>query len=162
MYSYPLTSFSSRITVRDFGQKISSDDTKKLPCGFPFTGYHTGVDLEIFSSEQNIPVPVHALADGKVIIANNVKGYGGLIVLRHNTFTSLYGHLDLTSTQIKINDQVKKGQFLANLGAACSIQTDGERKHLHFAIHRGQEVDIRGYVSNLSEISAWIDPKEVF
>ena len=134
-------------------------------CGADFTGYHIGDDLEILPRELNIDVPVYSIADGVVREAQHVNGYGGLIVIEYNlsgqVVTAYYGHINLASTQVKAGDHVKAGQKIANLGAACSSQADGERKQLHFAIHQGTGIDVRGYVAAQSELRAWLNPSDI-
>jgi len=47
------------------------------------------------------------------------------------------------------------------LGDHESAETDGERKHLHFGIHKGSDIDMRGYVAIEEELENWIDPQTV-
>ena len=58
-----------------------------------------------------------------------------------------------------VNKSIKAGDIIGYLGQGCSQQTDFERKHLHFAIHKGDSIDVRGYVPTLNELSSWLDPK---
>lgn len=157
----PISNYASRLTVRKFGQLVTPADAKTLVCGATFTGYHTGDDLETTPSEQNQPIPVSSVADGKIISVSWVKGYGGLIVAQYPDFTAYYGHIDLSSTTLKSGDKITRGEFLANLGRGCSSQTDGERKHLHFALHRGLSTDLRGYVSAQNQLLNWLDPSTI-
>lgn len=161
-YYYPISNYASRKTLKWYGKKVTATDNKAEMCGANFTGYHTGDDLEILSGELNIDVPVYSIAAGVVRQVSAVSGYGGLIVIEYNLnnqiVTAYFGHINLASAQVKVGDQVKAGQKLANLGAACTAQTDGERKHLHFAIRQGTAIDVRGYVQTQSELSAWLDP----
>jgi len=103
---------------------------------------------------------------GRVRYAGWVSGYGGVIVLEHKiggqTTQSLYGHLRLVSTKLKVGDRVSAGQFLANLGADKSKETDGERKHLHFSLRAGRTLSLRGYVSNMKDVSGWLNPQDFF
>lgn len=159
---YPMTNFGSRITVRSFGQLVNSTDVVS-PCGALFSGYHDAEDLEVTSLEVGLDVPVYAIADGIVREFGPVSGYGGLLVLgvtiNGQNYTVYYGHINLGSATLEVGESVKAGQKLASLGAQCSTQTSGERKHLHFAMHVGTAIDVRGYVPTASELAAWIDPK---
>ncbi len=159
---YPMTNFVSRIMFRSFGQLVKPTDSVS-PCGAPFSGYHDADDLEVTPVEVNEDVPVYAIADGTIREIGPVSGYGGLLVLgvtiKGQAYTVYYGHINLGSTTLVMGSSVKAGQRLASLGAQCSVQTDGERKHLHFAIHIGTGIDVRGYVPTLSELAAWVDPK---
>jgi len=47
---------------------------------------------------------------------------------------------------------------LGNLGTGFSSETDGERKHLHLAIHKGSSVNILGYVQTKALLFDWLDP----
>lgn len=159
---YPMTDFDGRIAFRTFGQLVKRSDAV-TPCGAAFSGYHDADDLEVTAAEVSTEVPVYAISSGVVREVGPVSGYGGLLVLgttvNGQDYTVYYGHISLGSTALVAGESVKAGQKLASLGAQCSTQTDRERKHLHFAIHKGPNVDVRGYVPNLSELSAWIDPR---
>lgn len=164
-YFYPISNYDQRITAKTFGQLITPEDAKKLPCGALFSGFHTGDDLETTPEEANQDIPVYSIADGKVLSVSHISGYGGMIVASYilgpQQVTAYYGHIDLASATIKPNEDVRAGEKLAILGKACSAETDFERKHLHFALHKGTGVDYRGYVSSASELSDWLDPQEV-
>jgi len=159
---YPMSGFDARISVREFGKLVKATDVVS-PCGAPFSGYHDADDLEVTPAEVNVDVPVYAVADGVVKQVSAVSGYGGLLVLgvtlKDQSYTVYYGHINLGSATLVAGSSVKAGQKLASLGAQCSTQTSGERKHLHFAMHKGATVDVRGYVPTFGELAAWIDPK---
>ncbi len=73
--------------------------------------------------------PVHAIAEGKVVFARWLQGYGLLIIINHgNGYMTIYGrNHDLTK---KIGDTVKAGDVIAHVG-----QTGGfEQPSLYFAI----------------------------
>lgn len=96
---------------------------------------HIGLDLWIKAG-----TPVLAALDGKTHSFQNntaLGDYGPTIILEHEidgvTFYTLYGHLSLESLDGKqIGDVVKKGQIIAELGAA-PINGD-YAPHLHFQI----------------------------
>ena len=75
--------------------------------------------------------PVLAAADGVVSYAGaGLRGYGNLIVLRHNaTFLSVYAHN--SKLLVKEKDIVTRGQKIAEMGS-----TDAESPRLHFEIRR--------------------------
>lgn len=161
----PMSDYRRRITKRLFGTLVTPVDQKTIKCGAAFSGYHTGLDFEILPGEENIEVPVYSISEGKIIYLNWVSGYGGLIItqniINQHDVTVLYGHIDLKSVTKKVGDIVLTGDKLADLGAACSQATDGERKHLHLAIHLGSVVDYRGYVPSSADLSSWINPELV-
>jgi len=155
----PIDNALARITKKPFGIYITPKTSPVQP--ERFQGYHTGTDLETYSSEQNIDVPVRALCDGKLLVARFASGYGGVAVesctLDGQAVTIIYGHIRLSSVAFKVGDQMKAGDFLANLGTGYSNETDGERKHLHLGIHKGTSINILGYVQAKSELSGWLD-----
>jgi murein DD-endopeptidase MepM/ murein hydrolase activator NlpD len=162
-YHYPISDYNNRIKYKAFGQYFIG--TEPIPaCGRQFTGYHDADDLEISEAEASTDVPVYAIADGTIRQISTVSGYGGLLILQVNLegqeVTVNYGHVSISSVKVRVGDVVKTGQFLANLGKGCSMETDGERKHLHFAIHKGSQIDLAGYVPTQAELADWLNPKE--
>jgi lipoprotein NlpD len=81
--------------------------------------------------------PVLAAASGKVtLVTNSLRGYGNLIVIKHNTgYLSVYAHN--SKMLVKEGQAVGKGQKIAEIGS-----TDSDRPNLHFEIRReGKPVD---------------------
>lgn len=129
-----------------------------------FTGYHTALDFEILPGEKTQEIPVRAVCDGPVVQSGFIEGYGGAVIqqctLNSQTVTTLYGHLKTESlaspqAQLQIGDQLG---ILADHNSEDSGQT---RKHLHLGIHKGPEIDVRGYVQNEEELGSFLDPKQV-
>lgn len=143
---------------------MTTADRQALPCGASFIGYHDADDLEVTKAELNQPVKVHAIAAGIVREVAAVSGYGGLIVIQHTLggriVTANYGHINLATATVKQGDIVTPDEVIADLGDQCAPSSGGERKHLHFALHKGDAIDVRGYVVTRSALSAWIDPKQ--
>lgn len=101
---------------------------------------HIGLDLWIKAGTS-----VLSALDGKIHSFQNneaVGDYGPTIILEHTvedlTFYTLYGHLSLESLEGKAEgDAVKKGQKIAELGAAA---VNGDyAPHLHFQIIKDLE-----------------------
>lgn len=159
---YPIAQFSSRITKKPFGIYITPSTSPVQP--ERFTGYHTGTDIEY----QDIvaDVPAFAITAATVKFVGTVSGYGGVIILQADingqSDTILYGHVRASSINIKVGDKVSRGQQLAVLGTGYSSQTDGERRHLHFSIHRGSQIEYRGYVQNKADLSGWLNPQTLY
>lgn len=150
---YPVEGYTDRIIEKWFGKYVRDR----------FTGYHAGDDIEFTSSEDRArDIPVVAIADGEVVRVSRVDGYGGLIITRHvirgRIVTALYGHIDLSSTDVQPGDLVTRGQFLANLGDHESVETDGERKHLHFGLYEGSDGRVNGYEATEVGLEQWMDP----
>ena len=157
---FPIAQFEQRITKKPFGIYITPQNSPVMP--ERFTGYHTGDDAEYGDVAGN--VPVYAVYSGQIVLSEWVSGYGGTIVL-HAVINGedlyiLYGHLN-PSSLTPVNSNVTKGEQIAILGQGYTQETDGERKHLHFSIHKGS-LDLRGYVQSQSELSGWYDPLEFY
>jgi len=86
--------------------------------------FHTGIDIS-----TPYGTPVVASADGRVIYAGWIRGYGKTVIIYHGYgFATLYAHL----SDIKVNysDRVVKGQIIGNVG------TTGRAfgPHLHYEV----------------------------
>ena len=80
---------------------------------------------------------VVAAADGRVVYAGaGLRGYGNLIILKHNdTYLTAYAHNQ--KLLVKEDQNVKKGQKIAEMGSS-----DADRVKLHFEVRRqGKPVD---------------------
>jgi lipoprotein NlpD len=85
---------------------------------------------------------VVASADGRVVYAGaGLRGYGNLVILKHNnTFLTAYAHNQ--TLLVKEDQNVKKGQKIAEMG-----NSDSDRVKLHFEIRRqGKPVDPAKYL----------------
>jgi lipoprotein NlpD len=81
--------------------------------------------------------PVVAAADGRVVYAGaGLRGYGNLIILKHNdTFLTAYAHNQ--ALLVREDQAVKQGQKIAEMGSS-----DADRVKLHFEVRRdGKPVD---------------------
>lgn len=86
--------------------------------------------------------PVIAAADGRVVYAGaGLRGYGNLIILKHNnTYLTAYAHNQ--TLLVKEDQTVQKGQKIAEMG-----NSDADRVKLHFEIRRqGKPVDPARYL----------------
>ena len=80
---------------------------------------------------------VVAAAEGKVVYAGaGLRGYGNLVILKHNnTYLTAYAHN--RTLLVKEDQTVKKGQKIAEMG-----DSDADRVKLHFEVRRqGKPVD---------------------
>lgn len=160
----PLENAQNRITKKPFGIKVSPQNSPVQP--ERFSGFHTGADFEVTPEEINKEMVVKSICDGQILAVQRVTGYGGVIVesciINNQPATVLYGHLNLAGdVKVSIGDKVTQGQAIGVLGNDKSYQTDGERKHLHLSIHKGTNIDYRGYVQNPSELDSFLDPAQV-
>ncbi len=96
-----------------------------------------GIDLS-----GNRGDPVYAAASGKVVyVGNALKGFGNLIILKHNDdYITAYAH----NQQLLVTEQqwVNAGDEIAKMG-----DSDAERVKLHFQVRfRGKSVNPRHYL----------------
>jgi len=81
--------------------------------------------------------PVLAAADGRVVYAGSgLRGYGNLIILKHNnTYLTAYAHNQ--TLLVKEDQSVRRGQKIAEMGS-----TDADSVKLHFEIRKlGKPID---------------------
>lgn len=99
--------------------------------------FHTGLDIGAPEGTDT-----KAAADGTVILAGWVTGYGLTTIISHgNNTTSLYGHSSKLLTQA--GDKVKQGQVIAKVGST-GVSTG---PHLHFEIRvNGDPVNPWGFL----------------
>ena len=86
--------------------------------------------------------PVKAAAAGRVVYrGSGLRGYGNLIILKHNeTYFSAYAHTE--GVVVKENEKVKLGQKLADMS-----NTSSDKTKLHFEIRRnGKPVNPMRYL----------------
>jgi lipoprotein NlpD len=86
--------------------------------------------------------PVLAAAPGTVVYqGSGLRGYGQLIIVKHNTdFLSAYAHCD--KIVVREGNVIKRGQKIAEMGS-----TGTDRVKLHFEIrYRGTPVDPLDYL----------------
>lgn len=99
-----------------------------------------GVDIA-----GNVGDPVLAAGAGRVVyVGTGVRGYGNLVIVKHNNsnFISAYAHN--SEVFVKEGQTVQKGQKIAALG-----NSDADRAKLHFEIRRqGRPVDPLKYLPN--------------
>jgi septal ring factor EnvC (AmiA/AmiB activator) len=85
---------------------------------------------------------VHAVAAGRIVFANWMRGYGNLIIINHGgEYLSIYGN---NQTLIKqVGDAVKPGEVIANAGNTGGNEESG----LYFELrHLGKAFDPAGWV----------------
>ena len=160
IFMSPLDRVTERVTKKPFGIFISPKSSPIQP--ERFSGYHTGVDFEIFPEELEKEVAVNAVCSGKLLVKRAATGYGGVAVqscdLGGTPITVIYGHLRLDSIKGAIGEDIAIEEALGVLGRAYSSETGGERKHLHLGMHNGLEINILGYVSLKNLLDNWLDP----
>ncbi|MGM8932068.1 peptidoglycan DD-metalloendopeptidase family protein [Salinicola halophyticus] len=134
------------------GAPDRSDRTYKPVENVPWQWPTSGQVVGKFDGDSNITPgidiagqkgqPVKAAGPGIVVYAGDgVRGYGNLIILKHNDrFLSAYAHND--SLKVKENDVVETGETIATMG-----QTDADQVELHFEVRvNGQPQDPLKYL----------------
>jgi lipoprotein NlpD len=105
----------------------------------------SGAVLAVFDEAKNkgldiggaLGDPVLAAAEGRVVyVGSGLRGYGNLIILKHNNvFLTAYAHNQ--TLLVKEDQSVLKGQKIAEMG-----NSDTDRVKLHFEVRRqGKPVD---------------------
>lgn len=100
----------------------------------PFQGTGKGKGIDIAGT---LGKPIKAAASGVVVYSGNgLKGYGNLIIIKHNEdFLSAYAHN--RELMVKEGERVGLGQEIARMG-----QTDAEQVKVHFEIrYKGKPVN---------------------
>jgi len=98
---------------------------------------HTGIDFG-----ANTGTPIHAAADGAVVSAGPLGGYGNATVIDHgHSLATLYGHQSLII--VTAGQHVTRGQVIGFVG--CTGNCTGP--HLHFKVRiAGTPVDPMPYL----------------
>lgn len=95
---------------------------------------HTGVDIGASYGSS-----IRAAADGDVIMASYMRGYGNTVIVDHGgSVTTLYAHC--SSLLVRDGQRVRQGQTIARVGST-GLSTG---PHLHFEVrHNGTPVNPR-------------------
>lgn len=144
--------FAERAPVGDrFAERGRVDGDDGVPDGMPALGYpinqapieisafgmryseargawrmHTGIDLIVTEG-----TPVLAAAAGRVVLVDEVSGYGLTVLVDHgNGWQTLYAHL--FEIAVQPGEQVQRGQPLGRVGESGRASTP----HLHFEIRQ--------------------------
>ncbi len=92
--------------------RISSGFGRRIHPIFKNWRRHTGVD---FAAPEGTPVV--ASADGQIVSAGRLGGYGNAILIRHGGgITTLYGHLSRFASGTRAGARVQQGQVIGYVG----------------------------------------------
>jgi murein DD-endopeptidase MepM/ murein hydrolase activator NlpD len=93
---------------------------------------HTGIDIG-----AGYGAAIHAAADGEVVMAGYMRGYGNTVIIDHGGGVStLYGHC--SSIEVSEGQTVRQGDIIARVGST-GLATG---PHLHFEVrHNGTPVN---------------------
>ncbi|MHB8535541.1 MAG: peptidoglycan DD-metalloendopeptidase family protein [Sulfuricaulis sp.] len=104
---------------------------------YTVSGPNKGIDIAGRKGQ-----PILAAAAGQVVYeGGGLRGYGQLIIIKHNVdFLSAYAHCD--KIYVKEGNVIKRGQRIADMGSSGA-----DRVKLHFEIrYRGAPVDPQDYL----------------
>lgn len=137
----PRTNDVATVAITPPSQPSSSASSDKLRwpvSGRIITGFGQRTD-GTHNDGINLSVPlgtsVHAAEAGVVAYAGSeLKGYGNLILLRHdNGWVTAYAHNDQLS--VKRGDKVQRGQVIATAGRSGSV----DQPQVHFELRQGSK-----------------------
>ena len=99
--------------------------------------YHSGLDIG-----GDYGLPIYAAANGTVIYAGWISGYGNAVIIDHGGgITTLYGHND--SLNVSEGESVSQGQVIA----MCGSTGNSTGPHCHFEVREnGEPVSPYGYL----------------
>ncbi|MCU1405686.1 MAG: rane protein related to metalloendopeptidase [Glaciihabitans sp.] len=115
--------FPVAVPISDgYGARVS-------PCS-GCSSLHKGTDFT-----PGVGTAIAAIADGVVSVAQvNAWGFGNHVMIDHvingQKVTSLYAHMQLDSSDLKVGDVIKKGDYVGLVGATGAATGP----HLHFEI----------------------------
>lgn len=99
------------------------------PFGIRHGRRHDGVDIR---AKQG--TPIQAANEGRVVFAGTMRGYGNLILIRHeDNFFTAYAHNQ--ANLAKENQKVKKGEVIGRVGRTGRATG----AHLHFEVREGDK-----------------------
>ena len=104
---------------------------------YSVSGPNKGIDIAGRKGQ-----PILAAAAGQVVYqGGGLRGYGQLIIIKHNAdFLSAYAHCD--RIYVKEGNVIKRGQKIADMGSSGA-----DRAKLHFEVrYRGAPVDPQDYL----------------
>lgn len=154
---YPLEPYTVAPGVYRFGTRVRSRVI--------LFARHLGDDLVVPAG-----TPVKAIGEGEIVWAGVREGreerrnWGGLVVVKHGTFYSVYGHMkDLA---VQEGDRVQKGQQIGAVAPGLTPENGWWKiPHLHFGIYVGPWTGeiLPGYkrpFDGRTKFRWWRDPKK--
>jgi murein DD-endopeptidase MepM/ murein hydrolase activator NlpD len=89
---------------------------------------HTGVDFA-----ANMGTPIKATSSGIVTFASRNGSYGNVAIIKHNQYTTLYGHMLRFASGMHVGGLVKQGQVIGYVG--MTGRATGAHLHYEFRIN---------------------------
>ena len=108
------------VMVSPFGPRQSPGINKNTGNRIP-GGFHGGIDIANSSGTS-----IHAAANGVVVFAGGMGGFGKTVVINHGDFKTLNAHM--SRIKVDVNDEVKQGYIVGLMGSTGN----STGPHLHF------------------------------
>ncbi|HET9918096.1 MAG TPA: LysM peptidoglycan-binding domain-containing M23 family metallopeptidase [Candidatus Binatia bacterium] len=90
------------------------------------SSFHDGIDIAAPEG-----TPIQAIERGEVIYSDQLRGYGNIVILRHQGgIVSVYAHNQVNL--VREGQQVSKGEVIAKVGSTGRVTGP----HLHFEIRK--------------------------
>jgi murein DD-endopeptidase MepM/ murein hydrolase activator NlpD len=90
------------------------------------TNFHDGIDIAAPEG-----TPIRAIETGEVIYADQLRGYGNMVIVRHaGGFVSVYAHNDVNL--VRERQTVSRGEIVATVGSTGRVSGP----HLHLEIRK--------------------------
>ena len=153
---FPIDPYELKPDVYRFGTRVRSR--------YVLWARHLGDDIV---AEPGTPVV--AIGEGEVVWAEvragsqEKRNWGGLVIVKHEKFYSLYGHI--TDIAVKVGEKVQTGQKLGEVAPGLTPENGWWKiPHLHFAIYVGNWTGeiLPGYkrfFDGRTKMAWWRDPK---
>ncbi len=88
--------------------------------------FHDGVDIGVPEG-----TPIHAIDKGEVIYSDQLRGYGNIVIVRHNgNIVSVYAHNEVNL--VHEGQSIERGAIVGRVGSTGRVTGP----HLHFEIRR--------------------------
>ncbi|HEC36002.1 MAG TPA: M23 family metallopeptidase [Anaerolineae bacterium] len=121
--------------------------TRRSYNGGPYNSYHAGVDFN-----AGMGAPVHAAADGTVVLAESLTVRGNAVVLDHG-WGVLTGYWHLSNIEVTVGQELQAGDVIGRVGST-GLSTGA---HLHWEVWVGG-VSVDG-LQWLGATYPWADPE---
>jgi murein DD-endopeptidase MepM/ murein hydrolase activator NlpD len=90
------------------------------------SSFHDGVDIAAAEG-----TPIRAIAQGDVIYSDKLRGYGNMVIIRHQEgIVSVYAHNEINL--VREGQTVSRGEIVARVGSTGRVTGP----HLHFEIRK--------------------------
>jgi lipoprotein NlpD len=89
-------------------------------------GFHDGIDIR-----APVGAPVHAAQDGQVIYSDVLRGYGNVIIVRHDQhLATVYAHNQVN--RVREGQRVRRGEVIGRVGESGRTSAPS----LHFEVRQ--------------------------